>query len=142
MIKLRKIFWFSTLAVGFYLAACKQDKDFDHKYDYMLGKWKYDWQSELWIDEKFVFDGDDDFPVMSEYEILNDTMFIYWPLDAMNKSIQGKHRVPVFISSDTIQFGTTKYYRIAPGIPLIDTSRTWQREALTEIVRRRQALIK
>ena len=125
------------------MVACNQEKEFDTKYKYILGKWIIvnpdgSYGHELWIDKNYIFYGSDDFPVLSEYEVLNDSIYSRYVFDSKNEMVPSS-RVPALIMEDTMQYGGTKFYRIAPDIPHIDTSRTWRINALTEIVLRRQA---
>lgn len=125
--------------IGF--AACNQGKEFDTRYNYILGKWIIvnqdgSYGHELWIDKKYIFYGSDDFPELSEYEVINDSIYVVF--NWMNET-SNAGQVPALITEDTLQRGDTKYYRIVSGVPEIDTSRTWRINALTEIVLRRQA---
>ena len=119
-----------------------EEKEWDSLYFPLLGKWKCNAHDELWMDSKYIFFGCDDFPIMSTYEIKNDSIFSHWTLDPKNPNLRDKVKIPKIISTDTIQWDTTIYYRVASGIPQIDTTKEWEKEALTEIVLRRKELIK
>jgi hypothetical protein len=107
----------------------------------MYGKWKCDLHDELWIDDNYVFLGCSDFPIVCNYYIKNDSIFCY--LKTKNIILK-KEALPKQLHSDTIIFGQhpnqnleivpSKYYRVRPGIPKIDTSANWAKQAILEIV--------
>jgi hypothetical protein len=121
--------------------SCEVTEIKDSKYEYMYGKWKSESHDELWIDHNYVFFGCPDFPLICNYYIKNDSIYCY--LKTRDKILR-KNALPKLLNSDTIIFGQhideniksipTKYYRVRKNLPVIDTTKNWEKQALLEIV--------
>lgn len=125
------------LIFGVLCFSCGSNKKDEIKYQYLYGKWKYDLHDEVWIDENYIFFGCPDFPILLKYNIENDTIFGY--INASNKIFR-KIAVPKQLGLDTIIWGVNheqkpmKYYRVRKNSPQIDTTISWEKRSLLEIV--------
>lgn len=133
---MKKIIYIN-LVVGLFAFSCESNKKDEEKYQYLYGKWKYDWHDEIWIDKNYIFFGCPDFPILVKYNIENDTIYGYINL---SKKIFKKMVVPKQLGLDTIIWDydyeqkPMKHYRVRKGQPKIDTTNNWQKQTLLEIV--------